>query len=698
MPPTAPPAKAPPPCLTAALEYAARGWPALCLCPPDHAGMPGWHQEKCSSPGKCPCGRYFTTWKRWQTEIPSANVLKLAWGEHPTANVGVATGPLSFLGLDVEGGGGEKYLAERCAAEPVVTPEFTTGHGRRLLLAWPEGLDLPNDQYTFGPGDELRVLCLGRQTAMPPSAHWTGAVYEWVAGRSPADVPLAPCPAWLLQALREKAEGKRTAPDRPTALPVKVTGATPDSVTRGIAYMARYPSGQEGRDASGNAFALACRLVRGFLIDPDTAVRLMLHSDWNAGCRNKQGGAWPWTEKELRHKVEGAQQAPDKEVEGYLLNAPRKDRPAPAANGQAHAAPPAEAQPPPAQVAKGKNGRARRAPVFIDGADLVATEFPPQRWAVTGVIPEGVTLLAGRPKVGKSWWLLDAALAVAAGGVAFGSVPVEKGSVLYLALEDGGRRLNDRIRKLLKAQGDAAMPRGVTFATAGNFPRVNEGGLDCLAEWLEAHADARLVIVDTLAKLRAETSGRRNAYDEDYEALGAIQSLAIGRGVAVLAATHTRKPKAGGDGAEDLLDETQGSTGLTGAADAVLVLRRPRQQQEGKLFITGRDVEEREVRMHLDPQYHLWRILEGNSNDPDHGLSSEERRVRAELRKLGRGATPADVAPLIRKSSSATRSLLSRMYRDGHLNRDEATSTYSVPSCHTMPHCHTDVKPELQSD
>src|SRR5262249_19210143 len=126
----------------------------------------------------------------------------------------------------------------------------------------------------------------------------------------------------LLALLKEKAEGKA---DRPAATvrPVEVTGHTPDAVARAVAYCKKYPPGVEGQDASGNCFALACRLVRGFQLDPETALRVMLHSRWNAGARPKPGAPPPGSEKELRHKIEGALRAPEREVEGYLLRADR---------------------------------------------------------------------------------------------------------------------------------------------------------------------------------------------------------------------------------------------------------------------------------------------------------------------------------------------------------------------------------------
>ena len=86
----------------------------------------------------------------------------------------------------------------------------------------------------------------------------------------------------------------------------------------------------------------------------------------------------------------------------------------------------------------------------FSAADLLALTLPEPKWAVAGLLPAGFSVLAGKPKLGKSWLGLDIALAVALGGVALGSIHVSQGDVLYLALEDTTRRLQTRIRNSYK--------------------------------------------------------------------------------------------------------------------------------------------------------------------------------------------------------------------------------------------------------
>jgi hypothetical protein len=115
--------------------------------------------------------------------------------------------------------------------------------------------------------------------------------------------------------------------------------------------------------------------------------------------------------------------------------------------------------------------------------ELMAMEFMPPVWAVLGIICEGVSLLCGPPKVGKSWASLGLGLSVAAGGQALNSIPVEGGPVLYLALEDTPRRLQSRMGKIL---GDRPAPSALTLATA--CPIIGQGGDEAIAGWRTATA------------------------------------------------------------------------------------------------------------------------------------------------------------------------------------------------------------------
>lgn len=236
-------------------------------------------------------------------------------------------------------------------------------------------------------------------------------------------------------------------------------------------------------------------------------------------------------------------------------------------------------------------------------AELMAAVFPEPKWAVPGMICEGVNLLCGPPKVGKSWASFGLALAIASGGNAFGSIPVEAGQVLYLALEDTARRLQARMRTIL---GGQAAPEDLTIVT--ECPRLDRGGADAIDGWLNDHPAARLVVVDVFAKVRPAAAGPgTNAYDADYAAIGHIKRLADKHAVAFLVVHHVRKAAS-----EDFLSEVSGTNGIAGAADATIVLKRGRGKADGLLHITGRDVEEVEHAFAFDPARGAWSLLDGD--------------------------------------------------------------------------------------
>jgi len=313
-----------------------------------------------------------------------------------------------------------------------------------------------------------------------------------------------------------------------------------------------------------------------------------------------------------------------------------------------------------------KNGK----PETFTAADLMALEIPEVQWAVPGLVPEGVTLLAGKPKLGKSWLTLGLGVATATGGVALGTRRVEQGECLYLALEDNRRRLQKRLDKLL-AGGLA--PEGLHIAL--EWPRLDEGGTEALDKWLEAHPDARLVVVDTLKKVRPRTSGNRGVYDVDYEALEPLLPLAAAHNVAIVVVHHTRKLAAA-----DPLDEISGSTGLSGGVDGALVLKRDRGRADAYLHVTGRDIEEeQELALRWDPNTAGWSIV----GDADEYRLGEERAAVARVLKNAEGPlSPKDVAQALSKKGGAVRELLSQMAKSSEIE-NVGYGKYTVKSADT---------------
>ncbi len=301
----------------------------------------------------------------------------------------------------------------------------------------------------------------------------------------------------------------------------------------------------------------------------------------------------------------------------------------------------------------------------ISAPELLAKEFAPVRWAVPDLVTEGITLLSGRPKMGKSWICLDIAIAVASGGYVMGTLPVEAGDVLYLALEDGQRRLKDRLSKLLS---HGHTPHNLEFATT--WERLHEGGVQTIEAWIDQRPNARLVIVDTLAKVRPPARSNGNTYQEDYNCLQPLADMARRRNVSVLVVTHSRKAAA-----DDVMDDISGSTGLTGGVDGMLVLRRGRGEVEAELHTTNRDAPDQELALLWDASMTRWSIA---GNAEQYRIHGERRKIVDLVAASVDGLTPKEIAIQADKNESTTRVLLSKMLADGHLRK--LGDRYVVPA------------------
>ncbi len=219
----------------------------------------------------------------------------------------------------------------------------------------------------------------------------------------------------------------------------------------------------------------------------------------------------------------------------------------------------------------------------ITADELQRMVFPPLEYAIPGVVPEGYSLLSGAPKTGKSWLILDLCIAKATGGRALRSLDVDPGDVLYLALEDGHRRLQARLDQLIPGEPFPPRLHLITRVEPGQIIRTVEA-------WLRATPGASLIVLDTLGKAMPPKLQGETTYDRDYRVGGRLHHLAsIRPGVSLVVVHHTRKAVS-----EDFVDSSSGTNGLTGAADTVIVLQRRRLDESAVLSVTGRDVDEAE--------------------------------------------------------------------------------------------------------
>ena len=200
-------------------------------------------------------------------------------------------------------------------------------------------------------------------------------------------------------------------------------------------------------------------------------------------------------------------------------------------------------------------------------------EKPP--FVVDGLIPTGLTLFCGSQKIGKSWLMLKLCLCVSQ-GIPLWDMHTQEGDVLYLCLEDTFCRIQDRLFHLT----DEASGR-LHFAVASN--KLSDGLIVQLEDYLKEYPDSRLIVIDTLQKIR--TASKDNAYASDYGDISLIKDFADRHSLAVIVVHHIRKQND-----SDVFNKVSGTTGLTGSADATFVLEQEsRASNAAKLYVTGRD-------------------------------------------------------------------------------------------------------------
>lgn len=301
--------------------------------------------------------------------------------------------------------------------------------------------------------------------------------------------------------------------------------------------------------------------------------------------------------------------------------------------------------------------------------DLIAADFPEPVWAVDGVLVEGLSLIAGPPKAGKSWLALDLCVSVCSGGKALGTIPCQQGEALYLALEDTGRRLKNRLSMVL---ANSPAPPGLVLAT--ECPPMHLGGLDLIARWIDQQRNPRLIVVDVFERIRGPAHPGESAYTADYSAVRTIKALADQRHVSIALIHHVRKVTS-----VDFINEISGTLGLGGAADTIAVLRRNRGELDGQLLITGRDVEENEWAVRFDPGLGAWQLLGLAS---EYGLATTRAKILSFVQEHD-GARLKEIVLGTGLDYELVKKTAQRMADDSQLHK--AAGRYCAPPPSTVP-------------
>ena len=255
----------------------------------------------------------------------------------------------------------------------------------------------------------------------------------------------------------------------------------------------------------------------------------------------------------------------------------------------------------------------------IDGPTLMDMNRERKSFCVETLIPKGVCILGGAPKVGKSWLALDLCIRVAKGEPLW-DLPTRKGTTLYLALEDSIDDLQDRAYMLTDD-----IPHEAHFAVTAE--KLNSGLCDQIVSFVTEHPDTVLVVIDTFQVVRSRSS--RAGYAGEYAEIRKLKELADRFGMTILLVHHLRK-----QGDSDPLNRISGSSALTGATDGVYVLtQKDRNGNDADLICAGRRIRKREMQLRLENGH--WELLADSLGAPDHSLPEELQKLVAFIRTLG---------------------------------------------------------------
>jgi hypothetical protein len=550
-------------------------------------------------------------------EVATADigVVSRWWQQNPNANVGIATGQKSrvfVLDVDVAKGGEESYegLVAKHGRFPDTWQQITGSGGFHLFFRYPN-FRIGNAAGIF-PGIDIRGD--GGQVVAPPSIHPdTGRQYEWDGLREIEQAPLAEAPAWLLDILQVRTSGGGRSAHLPVALEI--------------------PEGTRHE----TMLALA-GMMRRLGLDPEEMIPTMMAVN-SRRCRP------PEPDRNIRSVAESMTRYRPSDAD-LFTTANRLWRVTKARECEA------------------QREREKNQVEIVDGLTVYRAPAQDQRCVIDNLLFHGLTVFAGRPKVGKSWLTLQMALDVARGARFLGGLDVLfPGKVVYCALEESAARTSGRMHKLLPVEEVQLQNISMVYALAP----LMSGGLEQLDQLLE-NQHPNLVIVDTFLALVGGGGKSKDVLRSEYREIDVLTKLARARNTAIVLVHHLRKPM-GGEGG---IDAVAGSTGVTAAADAIWTLRRE-DPETCILDVVGRECEEQSLALRFKSDGEVGWGLIGD------GRAVKDMRDEGEILKLleHEGAlTVQKVSTLLRLNANHVRSVLYSMRERNLVGRNGSGSFY----------------------
>lgn len=558
---------------------------------------------------------FFDDW--YDVASRDEKTLEKWWTQSPDNNIGIATGIKSnvfVVDIDPRHGGDETYDSLVMKhGQPPSTWEVVTGSGGRHIYYRMPNFAVGNHAGLW-PGIDIRGT--RGQVVGPPSIHPdTHQPYTWDFLRELEEEPVSDAPDWVLDALAAKVQR------RPGHEPIGV------KIPKGVQHH--------------TLVSLAGRL-RSMGLNEEEILPALL-------AVNRNRCTEPGEEDNIRAIAKSMMRYQPHERNLYAV-----------ANTVWRIAGSLEKQ---ADIDKQEMKP-------IDALSLIKAPPAEPHMVVADLLHNGLTIFAGPPKAGKSWFTLQLALAVAQNGMVAGSWKVSSpGGVAYWALEESPSRTGNRIRRLTDTP-DVTL-QNIEFLYEAK-PLLN-GGLEQIERYLK-HRRPNLVVIDTLLAICRGTSGpgsrRSDVMAEDYQRIAVLQKLAHACQTAIVVVHHNAKYATGGD----VIQGVAGSVGTTAAADCIWGMSR-RPEKQCAFEVIGREVEGGTYLMGLDLSGPIgWQVLDTGQ---DANTSEERNEIIETLRELG-PCKPEKLVSETRKKPVTVRSMLKRMADKGQVIRFD-NGNYGLP-------------------
>lgn len=274
--------------------------------------------------------------------------------------------------------------------------------------------------------------------------------------------------------------------------------------------------------------------------------------------------------------------------------------------------------------------------------------MPRKKFIINSLLASGLSIIAGSPKVGKSWLVLDWCVRIAKGEDVW-NLHTDGGTTLYLSLEDDESRLQDRLTAITDE-----VPSNVHFVT--DCSKLDEKLEEQIRTFIDEHKDTILIIIDTFQLIRS--ANKDSSYSNDYQEVQQLKKLADQLKIAILLVHHLRKQVD-----SDPINEISGTNGIAGCADALFVLKKSnRTQGNATLFCTGRDIEDREIELAFSKEDFTWKMTADSAENPNM-LLPEEMNLLIEMMKAEKYFKGSNAELLERYNAYSGKNLSARILK-----------------------------------